>query len=579
MSSNVAGKRSRTILGAVLALVLAAGAGAAETAQVKEGGAWLREGSGVGYGFVGRLKEGETVEVLEREDGWMRVRRPGGIEGWLQGSFLEGATASEGPRPAEAKEAPEAPPAPRKAAPEPQREQAERRKARRERKARSRKKEGAAGGEAEAPATVEPAPQERAAVSAPEGSAVPPQEAGETGAKYQPMDMDRILDQVVSGIYESGPVGPGMDRPGPPPPVVPPAARRAPKKGGVPEEKPEEGVERQEPESLLALRREPSAPADSRKWASLPPPTAGARILEEIVARVNDEVITKSELDDRLRVLDKLSDSLGLEGERAEDVRANLLPRLVDEKLLLSRAEKLGVDREKVYQAAKRYFMQQYGIKSDMELLAFLDQSGLDMGDFRSMVLRNYVPALIIEKEVRGAVRIPPDEMRRYYQEHQEEFRQPERVHLREIVILRRPGESKEDLRRRLVSVLSRIEGGEDFAGVAREVSQAPSAEKGGDLGEIGRGVLAPEMEDRAFSLVKGEMGVQETDYGYHILRLEDRQEAKLLRLDEVEDRIRERLEGKHFQEGLQAYLKRLRSQAFIEIAPKYLGKYGTMED
>jgi len=563
----------RRIGSLVLLLLLAAPVlcAAAEKATVKEGGAVVREGLGLGYPQLGRLREGERVEVLERRETWVLVGRPDGVQGWVHQSFLEGLP--ERPPPEElsvedrreqrrrerdemqaarraeqetrrqaSQEARE-----RKQAEEKARKQAKEAKKARKQEEKARKDAGEAAGR-----------DGEQAAPAPEGK--PPGEE-----VYKPLDMDQILDEVVTGIHEEDSVGPAVVQPGPEPPPTPRLVR----------------PERPEPAAPRTEEEEEERRSDTGvEWVEMRPPSPQAVVLEEVVVRIDDDLITKSQLDERLRVLDQLPDAMGADEMDPDRHRSTLIPRMVDEKLLMSRAEAMGVDREKVYQAAKRDRMQNWGIENDLELATFLDRAGLDLGYFRDTILRNYLPMLVLQRDVRDRIRITTDEVERYYLEHTEEFLEPEMIRLREIVLLRGPEESDKDLQLRLVQLLSRLEEGEDFAEVARRVSQAPSAVDGGDLGVVTWGVLASDMEERVFRLVDGELAAERTDYGYHIVLVEEHRMESIRPLEgeEVEERIREQLHQEQYEEMLQDYLKALRNRAFIQVAPKYAEDYGNVE-
>lgn len=581
----------------------------------------LREGPGLGYAHVQTLREGEPLRFVLRDGNWVHVRTAADVEGWIHASFLEGLPeepaaeqvdpreerrrrkaaeearrradkeAMEAKRRAEREERSQAEGA--EGAEETQRLQAE--AVRRAREEERMRRDEARRREAEAARRAEGEKRQRAAQQArlreveeaadrEEIRPVQPS-AGDAGgtqeSRYDPLESDRILDEVVAGIYEEDRMGPGVVRTGPEAPAVPSQeqARAAARNLPSPDRGERRPVVRTEPRMREEIPpSEPESPEPYRPdWRSLPPPEPGSMVLEEVVARVNDDVITKSELDERLRILDRLPDTMApaLEGIDPEEVRANLLPRMVGEKLLIQRAEELGVNKERVYQAGKKDFQERYGIQSDLELIAFLESSGLDLGDFRSILLRSYLPPLVLEKEVRGSVQVSSEDVRTYYEEHPEEFLLPELVRLREIVLLRRPEESEADLRRRLALALSRIEGGASFEMVAAEVSDAPSAEKGGDLGLVRPSELSPALAQRIGRTVEGEMAVERTDYGYHVLLLVDRRPEGPASLEEAEKKIRAHLRKERYQREFEEYMEELRRRNFIQINPEYAARYG----
>jgi len=124
-------------------------------------------------------------------------------------------------------------------------------------------------------------------------------------------------------------------------------------------------------------------------------PGAGGDLFE-MVAQVNGHVILLEDVEERLAVLEEVA------GGDAAGLRARILPLMVDELLLIDRAAELGLDEEKVYRAARREFMEKSGIDAEEDLGPFLRKSGMDLEEFRRILLRNYVPMLVVEKEVRS---------------------------------------------------------------------------------------------------------------------------------------------------------------------------------
>lgn len=121
-------------------------------------------------------------------------------------------------------------------------------------------------------------------------------------------------------------------------------------------------------------------------------PEGGIEI--RMAARVNDQVVLWDDLEERARLLEEMAG-------RPEESRCVVLPMIVDEHLLMQRGRRMGVDEEKVYTTARREFMERNALRDDADLAEALDTSGLDLQDFRALILRNYIPRLVIEREVR----------------------------------------------------------------------------------------------------------------------------------------------------------------------------------
>jgi peptidyl-prolyl cis-trans isomerase D len=143
-----------------------------------------------------------------------------------------------------------------------------------------------------------------------------------------------------------------------------------------------------------------------------------------------------------------------------------------------------------------------------------------------------------------ASVEVSDQEIQQYYDEHKNEFGTQEERHAEHILITKKDDETDEQTKARAEAVLARVQGGEDFATVAKEVSQDNgTAQQGGDLGWIGPGMLAGPFEDALFAMKVGEVrGPVKTDFGYHIIRLSEIRPSKLQPLDEVRDKVLEQL-------------------------------------
>jgi peptidyl-prolyl cis-trans isomerase D len=151
---------------------------------------------------------------------------------------------------------------------------------------------------------------------------------------------------------------------------------------------------------------------------------------------------------------------------------------------------------------------------------------------------------------LRAELEVPEEELRAYYEEHPEELTREEQVQARHI-LLRTDKRSVEEARAGIEAARSRIEGGEDFAAVAQEVSEDPgSAARGGDLGFFGRGRMVPAFEEAAFGARPGELvGPVESDFGVHLLEVTERREGGRIPFDEAREAVRNRLASERLEE------------------------------
>jgi len=185
--------------------------------------------------------------------------------------------------------------------------------------------------------------------------------------------------------------------------------------------------------------------------------------------------------------------------------------------------------------------------------------------------------ALLVDRLLREVVwkdlAIPDSAIRAFYEDNREQFRHPEEVRLRQILVRVPAGataEERDAARRRAEGLAERLRRGESFAELARAESDDPaSARRGGDLGYVARGTLAPAVEEAAFSLSPGKTsGVIASPFGFHIVAVEERREAGYAPLEEVRDRIAAVLTKEEQRRRQDAFVAELRRKASVQLAP-----------
>jgi parvulin-like peptidyl-prolyl isomerase len=190
------------------------------------------------------------------------------------------------------------------------------------------------------------------------------------------------------------------------------------------------------------------------------------------------------------------------------------------------------------------------------------DQQG-DMKDRLELIVNDFLATEYVKEKVIAKIQVTEEDIKLYYQTHEEDFTSPEMIRARHILIkaaMSASDEEKKSAREKAEGILERIKDGEDFATIAEEVSDdAGTQAKGGDLGFFPRGRMIPEFEKAAFALNPGEMSdIVETPYGYHIITVEEKKEASPEPFEKVKDTVRE----KAFKE-----LREARVTEFVEKA------------
>ena len=300
---------------------------------------------------------------------------------------------------------------------------------------------------------------------------------------------------------------------------------------------------------------------------------ARAEVLEEIVAKVNDEIITKTDLEaeDEAMTAELYRSLSGPElDRRLAEGKAMLLRRLIDRRLLMQRGERMFTELDKMGDTLVEQFLDYQKIKDKAELTRLLAQEGLTLAEFKRRLLEQQVPTEVLRYEVGGRVAVGDKEVEAYYRDHPQEFTVPAEATVREIVLLTE-GADPAKHRAEAEAVRARAAAGEDFAALAKEVSQAGTKDSGGLLGTIHKGDIAPELEAAAFSIPAGSVSpVIEMTHGFHVLKVDARTEEQLKPLEEVREATRDKIADHRYANDLQTFLDKSWNEATIWINPKY---------
>ncbi len=332
--------------------------------------------------------------------------------------------------------------------------------------------------------------------------------------------------------------------------------------------------------------------------------------MEEIIARVNNQIITRSEFErskDQLKDEVKQQDSKDPDKAYAEREK-DVLRDLIDQQLLLDKGKDLGItgDTELIKKLDQ--------MRKDMKLdsLEALEKEATKQGvsweDFKQNMRNQIITQKVISEEVGGKLPMSKGEEQKFYDEHKSEMEQPEYIRLSEILVAPKPGtpsitpapdptaagsaaaqppvappldeaakqaadaaalsaaEAKAD------DLLKQIRAGASFEDTAKKSSDGPSANDGGALGMFKRGQLAKELEDKTFAMKAGDLtDVIRTKQGFVILKVIDHQQAGIPPMKDVLDKIQGAIYYEKLQPALRAYLTKLREDAYIKYADGYI--------
>ncbi len=307
---------------------------------------------------------------------------------------------------------------------------------------------------------------------------------------------------------------------------------------------------------------------------------SGGRTVEEIIARVNNEIITKSEYDHALAMAEEEAkndcqthctpEQLATE---TEERRKNALRDLIDQSLLVQRAKDLGTSVEPA--VIKK--LDQIRIQNKLDSLEDLEKAvtsqGINWEDFKNNIRNSLLTQQVIGSEVGSHITISPVDVQKYYEAHKSEFVRPEQVALREIEITtegKKPDQIPE-LKKKADTALQRVQDGEDFAEIAKRFSDGSTAKEGGMLGIYKRGELSKVLEDKVFVMKRNELTpVMETKQGFLILQVLEHYDEGEQSLDKVQNEISEHLYNERLEPAVRLYLNTLRQQSYVVVDPRY---------
>jgi peptidyl-prolyl cis-trans isomerase SurA len=304
------------------------------------------------------------------------------------------------------------------------------------------------------------------------------------------------------------------------------------------------------------------------------------KTVEEIIARVNNEIITRTEYDKARQTAEEDAKSecqnrCTPEQLRSavEDRQKNTLRDLVDQSLLVQRGKDMGVSVEPEVIKKLDTIRIDNKLPSMEELEKAVEGQGLNWEDFKNNIRNTLLTQRVISSEVGSHININDDEVSKYYEAHKTEFVRPEQVALREIVVStegKRP-EELPDLKKKAALALKRVQDGEDFAEIAKRLSDGSTKAQGGFLGVYKRGELSKELEDKVFKMKRNELTeVMETRQGYLVLQVLEHYDEGEQSLPKVKNEIMEKLYNTRLEPAMREYLKTLREQSYVVIKPGF---------
>jgi peptidyl-prolyl cis-trans isomerase SurA len=312
----------------------------------------------------------------------------------------------------------------------------------------------------------------------------------------------------------------------------------------------------------------------------------GGVVVEDILARVNDQIITRSDYDRAQKELDDEMRQRGSTMQQISEAHKDLLRNLIDQQLWISKGKELGITGETELVNRLNEIRKQYNLSSMEDLEKAAQEQGVSYEDFKANIRNQIITQEVMRQEVGRHVSITPGEVQRYFDAHKQDYVQPESVKLSEILVSTGtpapsatvPGGVQPDdpakvaaAKAKADDLEAKLKGGADFAELARTSSDGTTASEGGDLGQYRRGALAKVLEDATFGLQTGQFTEPiRTKQGFIILKVVQHIPGGVPQYKDVEQDVEQAYYMSKIEPAMRDYLSKMRDDSYIEIKPGY---------
>jgi peptidyl-prolyl cis-trans isomerase SurA len=298
--------------------------------------------------------------------------------------------------------------------------------------------------------------------------------------------------------------------------------------------------------------------------------TKPVRIVDRIVAQVNDDIITQSEIN---RELAQARQELAAKftGEQLEEElkkeEKNILEDLIRQRLFLQKANEMGMGSGMDVQVSAQIeaMRKQYNIKDMEEFEKALESQGMTLASYREYVKKQMIIGSLINTFVDSRITLLSEEVERYYKDHVKDYSSAEEVTLSEILIPigGNDGQAESlatEYRKRLLK-------GESFAAMASQYSKGPTAGKGGNIGTYQTAKLSPQIAEPIASVKEGEISqVVKVGDSYAIFRVDSRKAPQVRPFEEVRSEIKNILFMQRQRPEMERFVAQLREDAYIQV-------------
>tara|TARA_B100001123_G_scaffold300735_1_gene335542 strand:+ start:2027 stop:3106 length:1080 start_codon:yes stop_codon:yes gene_type:complete len=319
------------------------------------------------------------------------------------------------------------------------------------------------------------------------------------------------------------------------------------------------------PNETSSITNNATAPAETSQTPIEPIPDQ----LPDVLALVNGEEIHLSEFEEALKGIEERAGAPA-PTDRRDEIYRNIINQLIEYRLLVQETvERNIVVSDQEVEARLAVFKQHFGSSEDFEKA--LSEQKLTLQKFKEETRITIRLDKMLSEEVEAKISIESNDLENFYKENLSQFSQEEQIEASHILIVvaadAKPWE-KEAARKQAAGILEQIRAGQDFASLAREHSQDPgNAQEGGEIGYFGRGAMVGAFERAAFALKPGEVSeLVDSPFGFHIIKVTDKQPSRTLTLDEVRPQLEQFLQNQKRQEQTAEFLDLLKNKSTITI-------------
>jgi peptidyl-prolyl cis-trans isomerase SurA len=308
---------------------------------------------------------------------------------------------------------------------------------------------------------------------------------------------------------------------------------------------------------------------------SAPRARAARKVIERIIARVNNEIITQRQFErEREKVRQQLSQQYsGAELEaKVREYSKDLLRDLIDQALMVQKAKDLDINVETDLVKRLDEIRKNLNLESLEDLQKEVEKQGLLWEDFKDNIRRGLLVREVVGREVGRTIIISREETRKYFEEHKQEFSSPGGVELAQILISNEK-HKPDEVEKRVKDAQAELKAGQKWAEVVRKYSDdANTVNEGGSIGFMKDGTLAPAINDAIAKLDNNEISDPiPIKTGYIILKVLERRSPGIPTFEEVEQRVGEYMYSQRMQPAMRQYLVTLRKDSYVYLAPGYV--------